>query len=491
MPYGDPNGYGIPGVSPPNTLMPRARQQMGPVIPSSNSQNPLEILMRLLEGGGDEQGGNFLEEIAQMMSGGQGQMMGPEIPEQNPLASFFGGGDTSGTPNTSQNGLESLLLGPMQQEMGPVAPQLTPEQMQLQQLSALNDMLMGSIGSAEGLEEALAQASQGINQQYGSQINLLKQQNQGARQDTKAGTKEIRQMYAALRRDYNRASRDENKQGRAAAQRLENLGTRQSENINSSANDLLLQNAAAAAGLESPELAAELNAKVVEQSQGAGERAITDAGREAALQEKYTSNDAGYLRGQGANVLLEGTNRSSDLIGQLQDYLQMNRAKIGDIAGQRAQALAQAQSQIQGSFQDNSAQVLNQVFDNALAMANLNMAMNRANKSQGGNAFEDLMPEGLFKSDALMSGATPQLQEIFRGLSDNRSIVNNSWADAGGQELSGNIPLLTKYVADHMTKNPQDFGGTSWNTLGPGNQKLLISALAQLLEGSPKYNDGQ
>lgn len=487
MPYSDDSGgVGFPG-------------RMGNPNAGTSIQELLQALMAdAMSRGAPPAEDNFsIRDLMQSLSGGSGP--GPSqnvpMPASNPFAKLFssnpGTGDSTPTIPGQDDAMTNLLLGPLaggggNSPSGPEAPQMSPQDMQLQQLSELNEMLMGSMGSGESLQAALDQATKGINQSYGSQIGLLKQQNAGARADTKRGTKQIQNMYAALDREYQKSAKREKKWGMKAAQEIEGLGTRQAENINSNANDLLLQNAAAAKELESPELASQLNSDVVDQSAELGNRAIFNAGTSAGTQQKYTNLNTGYLQRTGQNMELEGRNRAADLLGQLQDYLQGNRAKIGDIAGQRAAALAQAQSQISGSYENNQSDILQQVFDNAMAMSKLNMDMQQAQQQGAGeNPLEGLLPEGMMKSNQLMGMATPQLQEIFRGLSDNNSIVNNQWE---GQELSGNLPLLQKYVADHMTKHPDDFGGSSWNMLGGADQATLIAALFQLLSGSPQYN---
>lgn len=212
-------------------------------------------------------------------------------------------------------------------------------------LAQLNDLISSS-GQAVDTDAMIADIANGIKQAYGSQISSVRHQMQGARRDTRSGTKQTMNLYKQLANMNAKAGRREAKQGKHLADQLQAAGQTAAANANANVQDELNMNAAAAANLGDTGLGQQLNQNLTASAQDAGNRAIEAAGRQATAQLATSGVNRRWFNDTAAGAQLEGTNRSADLINQLQDYLQGSRDKIGEIAGQRAQALAGVKNDI-------------------------------------------------------------------------------------------------------------------------------------------------
>ncbi len=368
---------------------------------------------------------------------------------------------------------------------------LTPDQELLAQLNALMDQNMGGLGP-EQLQAALSEAAGGIKQAYGAQIGSVRHQMAGARKDTRQGSKEIRKMYAALARDYRKGAKREQRQGAKDAKVLQNLGERQADQIGAGTAKAMDQLAAISGGLGAPSIMEAVAPGIEKQGGDLARQARNEGTRSGTAQAELSGTERRYINAQAGNSMLEGTNRSADLYSQLEDYLQANRDKISEIAGQRAQALAAAKSQIQGDFSKAQSDQLQQLIENKMNLAQLrrqmqndawDQKMDLSKLSQGGGQAGD--PYKLFADQSagpmrLLSQLNdPTVSKLYNSFSDNNSMMSGYYDNNG--DPNNRVPLQNNYAG--MLDYVQERMGAGWNQLSAAQRTALINALLLQLQG--------
>jgi hypothetical protein len=362
-------------------------------------------------------------------------------------------------------------------------PEMDPRQAALAQLENLiGQQLAGN--SQESLQAALDQAVGGIRKAYGAQIGTIRHQNAGARADTEKGRKKILAMYKALGKSYERTGRKEVQQGDMLADKMANLGAGR---ITQDAQGMLAANAAAGQNLGSPELTAELNSAVnadVGRQNLAAQQYASAEGQRALADTGVTSR---YMNSQGRNVNLEGTNRAADLIGQLQDYLQGNRDKIAEIAGQRAQAVAAAKAELGSQFAASQQSSIGDAIDNYFQLYGL--AFPEQEQQSAENPLAGLMPDQLGlpaqilgMADQAAPGTNELFNRLFMGNSEDiLGIRDGSVGEVPGDGEDNDLDLQDNMsnILMFLSQNPEA------QTLPPQIQSMLAAAIWQRLHGAP------
>lgn len=365
-------------------------------------------------------------------------------------------------------------------------PQETPEPLSpldqmLQQAMAANQMLLQG-QSPYDLNATIAQGTQGLNQIFNPQIGLIRKQSAGAREDTRVGANQIRQMYAALQRNYQRVAKNQAARGEKHVQDLNDIGVRTQNQVNKNAASIINQNAAIGSALGSPELAQELNKPAEQRMQNAANRAASASQRQQALSSNLSANQGRYLGSQGVNVVLEGTNRAADLYSQLQDFLDANRAKIGELAGQKALAIADLTSKLQNSFTDNTSDMQKAYVDNLLEMARIGQADAEAKSKSTDeeNPFlKSLSPQvgGPYQTFSTLppdQGTTAS--QLFAQLQGDPSVINGVWSDYNGKD---DLPLTSPAAVQQMLQANPTLG---YSNLPVATQMALTSAILQSIQ---------
>lgn len=356
--------------------------------------------------------------------------------------------------------------------------QPTGSQPEIDPLQAYLTSLMPQITSSEDqLQELMNKASGGINKSYNSQIGFLKHLNQGARKDTAHGNKQIKAMYRALQKDMNRLGQTEERSGAASAADIQALGQATGNQALANANQILEKNAAYAGNLGSPELMAALNPGVNAQQGAIAGRALTDAEAQAAGVLGNASKSKLYFDESQGAAGVEGTNRRADLIGQLQDYLASNRAKMGDLAGQRASALADLQSRILTQNQDDTFGQQNTIFNNALQLAQM-FGGQQEQAQDPYAALNGLLPDSVQYINQ-MTAANPELAAAYN------MILGTPEAQMGviDQGHDKQLPLYNNEAAIRLLL--AKYGGQL-----QGLNPQLLAALGTML-GQTHFNSGQ
>lgn len=367
-------------------------------------------------------------------------------------------------------------------------PQAAPEAAQEDEFAntlAQLQALMTQQAQPLDTESMIADALGGIKSAYGAQIGALKHQNQGARQDTKKGTKEIQAMYRALAKDMQKSGKQEAKQGANLAHQLQALGEQGAGAVTQSASDILSANAAGAGALESPEILAALNADTNKQSTQLAGGAVDRANLQATNQLGMSGVNRRYFNEAAGSSKLEGTNRSADLISSLQDYLQGNRDKMAEIAGQKAQAIAAAKNSILSQASQSQGDQQQQLIDNLMDLAKFNLGKKQwdaefglkeqaAAPSPGGD-ISQYLSKGVGNALGLI-GSDPQLQNLFQqvGGSDQFKL---GYADEGH---NAQVPLQNNYFGVQGLLQELARQGQIQLPTDPQRLTALINALMQV-----------
>ncbi len=268
---------------------------------------------------------------------------------------------------------------------------LSPIQQALAQLDQLTNQKTPGTSEAD-LNQALAEAAAGINKQYGSEIGAIRHTMGGARKDTRSGSKEVQAMYKALAQSYRQAGNRESRQGNQLAQQLQNMGENSQQAITNQAMQMNQQsvNAAKALGL------GKLGQALINRTNQTAQNLSGSAGARGDMAGETVLGQAGnnrtFMNTSGQTSRLEGTNKAADMYAQLQDYLDLSRSKIGDIAGQRQQALAGSEADIKNTFATASSDAQQQMIDNKLAL--LQLAMNAQNNQQDYSLAQQKLAQG-------------------------------------------------------------------------------------------------
>ena len=240
-------------------------------------------------------------------------------------------------------------------------------------LDALYGFLQSSASPTFDYESALAESEKAIRDAYGAEIGAIRRGNRGARKQTARDRAELERMYNALGRSYERAGRRDARQGERLANRMSDQSERSAGFLKKNADKMLSEQAARAEnlGVEAavPENSAGLVGDVAAQSRKVIRQGASDANR----QRGFAGNNRRFMNRGAQGARLEGTNRSADLLADLQDYLQANRDKIAGLRGDRNRELASNESAVMSSVAEMQQSANSDMWDQLMDLANLDM----------------------------------------------------------------------------------------------------------------------
>lgn len=304
---------------------------------SAESMNVLNRLRNLLGGGG----------------GGGGSWGSAQDTPTKPAAAPTVKSIFSGMPELP--GAPGGILDPT----GEIANNYTPAPPEAPDFLAqfLQSMAGQLGGSGTGLnqkdyEEALKNSAAQIKGAFGAEIGAVKASSAAAKHQTKKSKQQIKAMYNALSRQYDKGAAGEVGQGQQIANALQGVATNAAGELKGTSDQMLADQAALAKnlGVESalPTVAATQQNDISKQIGNI----VQYGARQAGDQIANSGSQQRYLVRGGKNALLEGTNKRADLVGQLQAFLMGNMGKIADIKGQQGQSLAANASSVAKSFGD-------------------------------------------------------------------------------------------------------------------------------------------
>jgi hypothetical protein len=376
-----------------------------PYQTSQASRDIMAQLRNLLGGNGGGGGNNVLAQIfgptSQDLTANGLIPPAPKPSSSNFLADVLGQGPISGDL--------SHLGGDQQAQQQPQQPQDFVE--------AFLKSMAGNIGggNASGLnqadyEQALKDSAAKIKGAFGAEIGAVKASSAAARHQTKRSKKQIKAMYNALARQYNKGAGAEVAQGKDIANAINNVAGQAASGTQASSDQLLNEQAALAQGLgvqaALPTVAAQQSADVAKQVGN-----IRNYGSQEAVNQLANSgSQQRFLVRGGKNSLLEGTNRRADLVEQLQAFLQQNMGKIADIKGQRGQALAANDLAFTKSANDAAANTQDTAWTHEKDLANLLLTLRGQNNSSNSQLADQQQAQNgqLLDWMKLLSGAAGQ-----------------------------------------------------------------------------------
>lgn len=446
------------------------RLMSGGQTPQSN--NPFEGIFS----GNAQQNGNLFSGNNSLFQQGPPAPASPQFPEMtSPISSLMPGQvsgqgtnhDTNpfGTPYQNTGDISGSHLMDLINQAKPGETQLSPQEELMQQLMSAMPQIM----DPQQTQDLMNQEAAGINKSFGAQIGALQHQNAGAKADTKQGTKKIQAMYRALAGDMKRNAQREMKAGQHLAGLTQNLGQQGADAAQKSAESILATNAAHAQALGAPELMGTINPAVNEQTLRAADMSTGQAARSAARTLGMAGASQRFFNESSGASRVEGTNRSADLIGQLQDYLQNNRSKMADLSGQRAAAVANLKNSVLQQNTGDQFGQQQQIFEDLMNLGQFNQSMQPDPAQQ----FDpnSLLPKGT-QYNLMMQQQDPALAQAYQ------AAMSSPQAQTGSIDMGHNNQVPLSSTAGQALL-AQMFGGS----LTPQEMQALINMLSQAQYG--------
>lgn len=405
-----------------------------PYTSSSASQQMMNRLRDLLGGGGKDNTQTALDHL-----------LGASANVDKSLAGAMPQPAGNGINLDGSNILANLLNPPSPFSGVPAQGQQAGQPQQTQDfLEQFLKSMAGNIGGNSGglnqkdYEQALADSANQIKKAYGAEIGAVNASSANAQHQTKRSKKQIRAMYNALAKQYNKSAGQEVAQGKQIANALQGVANQASGNVKATSDQLLSDQAALAQnlGVQSavPDVAAAQKLAVAKdvgniQQEGA---------RNAGAQLSNSGTQQRFLVRGGRNSLLEGTNRRADLVQQLQAFLQQNMGKIADIKGQEGQALAASNASTAKAFADAGSKQQDSSWQRQKDLAGLLLSL-RGQNQKGSSAASSLVPKSdQFAGQLLSTTSDPQgIGSVIQQLLTNPQVTQQTFM--GGAK--GNTPV--------------------------------------------------
>ena len=215
---------------------------------------------------------------------------------------------------------------------------------------------MATVGGTFDYETALRESEKAIKEAYQRDISAIRSSNKRARADSLANRKDVEALYNALSRSYEESAQTAIEQGQQLAEMMQEVASGAAANVQDIGSQIANEQATLAQGLGVEEAtSAYMPQQALNTQQQVGD--ITEEGAEDANRQLgYAGNQQRWLMRGGQNAQLEGTNRQADLLRDLQDYLQGNQDKIGELRSMRGRELASNKSEIMNSVAEMQAQ---------------------------------------------------------------------------------------------------------------------------------------
>ena len=515
MAYGDPRNPAVSQGQPSTTIeeliaqitggKSQERPQIGlmpegPTIPQAAPESVFDKYIKqraqgydsIVNGGPVNPGGNG--NIMELLSGISAP--GGSIPEKydinnRPQVGLLPGPEQQG--NALDLGLGSILSTPPVEQ--------DPAEVAMQELLSL--IQGGPSVDDHSLQSAISEAVSGARAPFEAQIGTINNQNDRARKDTDEGTDKINAMYRSLSKTYKDAGAEEAAQSQQLADSLQATGEKSADVIRQDTRSTLDANAAAGNVLGSDELTAQLNSQVNASTGENVNRVLGQGQRDASHVLRTGGINRTHMNEGGQNANLEGTNRASDLVTDLQNYLQANRDRIGELKGQAEGAASQARVGAESSLTSAASENHNRLIDQLMGYLGLNNTLqnsavsreaelNKQQQGAGGLGLEGLLkylPESVGNNMALMSQLPPDSQSRLKGLydefADNNSMLSGVMDSPQGEVSLNNYGNMDKYIRRVFSEGDSGAGDMdTYNGLQPFEREILRAMLLNQVAGS-------
>jgi hypothetical protein len=398
---------------------------------------------------------DMISRLRSMLNGGGGNDPVAGLLGQSGNPSLTGLGTIAQSKPSSSNFLADVLgRGPISGDLSNLGGQDAPQPQQQTPQDYVEEFLKSmaaSIGGGSGLnsadyEEALKNSAAQIKGAFGAEIGAVKASSANARHQSKRSKKQIKAMYNALGRQYDKAAGAEVAQGKDIANALQGVATTASGQVKGTSDQLLNEQAALAKGLgvqsALPEVTAKQTANTAKQVGNIQQYGAQQAGDQLS----NSGSQQRYLVRGGKNALLEGTNQRADLVQQLQAFLQQNMGKIADIKGQRGQALAANTASVTKSFGDASNQAGQDTWNKQKDMAQLLLSLRGQNSKSGASS---ALPKFAQQSSQILGGTSdPQgIGSVIEGLMGTKEVTRGKFQAKDNQTYNMSAGKFADEVA--------------------------------------------
>lgn len=270
-----------------------------------------------------------------------------------------------------------------------VAPQITfrpkPKPDPGDALDQLFNKLMGALGNGGptvDYESALEQSEAAIRDAYANDIQAIRMGNQGARRQTANQREELEQMYNALAQTYQKAGKRSMRQADQLGDRIQDNANLAGHQVSKTANRMLDEQAARAQELGIEDAYANSAEPVETRAQQQVQQIQKEGNRDANRQLGFGGNSQRFMERGGQTARLEGTNRSADLLENLQNFLLQSRQQIAGLRGDRSRELAANESSIMGSVAEMNSAADSELWDRLMSMAGLKLDIDKERNDQ-------------------------------------------------------------------------------------------------------------
>lgn len=427
--------------------------------------------------------GGIFALLSSLINSGAGDRFLPEFMQDiankrlNPLADKIVGGREGQLLQRNKDGKSFDTSKPEPQK---VAPQTVfrpkPKQggQELSSLDQLFQQLVGSVGQGAvsfDYETALRDSEKAIRDAYRADIGAIRGANRGARKDTAANRREVEAMYEALSRQYEKTSNQAGRQGERRANLMQGRSERSADHLTELAAKLGNEQADLAKGLGIEEAMAGLIPENTEVATRDAGRILKEGAQDANRQLGFADNQQRFLQRGGINAQLEGTNRSANMLSDLQNFLQDNLNNVANLRGQRARELAANKQGVMDSVSEMQMSADNEMWERLMSLAGLKLDMEdtqidndfnmakleqqAALAAQRGGDKESFIPEYLQKYNEALGAMPKPLRGLMNSITKSDEFSQGRFAAPNGEFIKLN-PTAAANAAEEqaLAENP-------------------------------------
>jgi hypothetical protein len=240
-------------------------------------------------------------------------------------------------------------------------------------------MLTDSASQSFDYESALQQSQKAIQRAYAAEINAIRGNNRRARKDTKKARNELENMYQGLAQAYGLQSQQSTQLADQRAAQSVGLANDANSQIRAMQMQTTADQAQLMRDLGMPETADQIVTPDFKQVAETQAKVTQEGASNAQLQSQLGDIDSRYYKRGKRTAQLEGTNRSADLLGELQGYIRGNRDQIASLKGQRAKEKAANRQSTMAAAQEAEANAQSELWDRVMQFAQMQADMSNTN----------------------------------------------------------------------------------------------------------------
>lgn len=352
-----------------------------------------------------------------------------------------------------------------------------------QQLLAQLAAQVSSMGAGTvDYESALRESERAIRQAYAADISAIRSGNRAARKQTAADRRELEQMYNALSKSYRKAGKAESRQSNRLSERMQTNANQSARTIQNLGQKMIEDQGELAKNLGIEARMPAASEGVTKEASRTRNRIVKEGASDANRTLGFGGISRRFMNRGGQTAKYEGANRSADLLGDLQNFLQENQQQIAHLKGQRAREIATNKQETQQSVAEMQASAESEMWDRLMSLAGLSMDMEKEGWDQQMDAAklrQDSMPGS---SNSMPGLENVSNSEYYVNQARRPGAVANSLEELLGStqmrhgnyfdKQSNSTEKMTVYQAREMAKQIAQQNG-----LGPRETQLLMLAI--------------